>query len=376
MKMKIGIGILVLSLIMIITGVVLSTRVVEYTVKFTGITPVKSEKVKSGSYVKRPDDPVKEGSTFIGWYHNDKLFDFNSKVSSDITLVAKWTAGIDDGDGFKVTFDTDGGSFVDPVIVKKGGILTEPTGFTKKGYSLKEWQLNGKKYDFNSPVVSDITLKAIWEKDDDTEDKFLVTFDSDGGTKINSQTVVKEGKVEIPTTPTKKGYTFVQWQLNGKKYDFSANVVSDITLKAVWKSNTKSFNITFNSGGGTKVNSQTVEEGKLVTKPANPTKTGYVFEAWQLNGKNYDFNTKVSSDITLVAKYRALKTISIAFDTGDGGSKVPTQTIVEGNKINVPAVPTKEGYKFVEWQLNGKKFDFNTKITSDITLKALWQEQE
>ena len=40
MKKKIGIGILVLSLIMIITGVVLSTRVVEYTVKFTGITPV------------------------------------------------------------------------------------------------------------------------------------------------------------------------------------------------------------------------------------------------------------------------------------------------------------------------------------------------
>lgn len=260
--------------------------------------------------------------------------------------------------------------------LKKGGILTEPTGFTKKGYSLKEWQLNGKKYDFNAPVVSDITLKAIWEKDDDTEDKFLVTFDTDGGTKINSQTVVKDGKVEIPTTPTKKGYTFVEWQLNGKKYDFSANVVSDITLKAVWKSNTKSFNITFNSGGGTKVNPQTVEEGKLVTKPANPTKTGYVFEAWQLNGKKYDFNTKVSSDITLVAKYRALKTISIAFDTGDGGSKVSTQTIVEGNKINVPAVPTKEGYKFVEWQLNGKKFDFNTKITSDITLKALWQEQE
>ena len=135
-------------------------------------------------------------------------------------MVAKWETGIDDGDGFKVTFDTDGGSFVAPVIVKKGGILTEPTGFTKKGYSLKEWQLNGKKYDFNSPVVSDITLKAIWEKDDDTEDKFLVTFDSDGGTKINSQTVVKDGKVEIPTTPTKKGYTFVEWQLNGKKYDF------------------------------------------------------------------------------------------------------------------------------------------------------------
>ena len=81
MKKKIGIGILVLSLIMIITGIVLSTRVVEYTVKFTGITPVKSEKVKAGSYVKRPVDPVKEGSTFIGWYHNDKLFDFNTSSS-------------------------------------------------------------------------------------------------------------------------------------------------------------------------------------------------------------------------------------------------------------------------------------------------------
>lgn len=374
MKKKIGIGILVLSLILIITGVVLSTRVVEYTVKFTGVTPIKSEKVKSGSYVKRPDDPKKDGSTFIGWYHNDKLFDFNTKVNSDITLVAKWDSGVDADDGFKITFDTDGGSFIDPIVVKKGNIFTAPMSPTKKGYYFKEWQLNGKEYNFDAPVTSDMTLKAVWDVNDDAN-KFLVTFDSNGGTKINSQTVEKDGVVEVPAIPTKDNYTFVEWQLEGKKYDFNTKVVSNITLKAVWKSNTKSFTVTFDSNGGTKINSETVDEGKTVTIPANPTKTGYVFEAWQLNGKNYNFSTKVTSNITLVAKYRALKTISIKFDS-NGGSDVSTQTIVEGNRINAPATPTKEGYKFIEWQLNGKKFDFNTKVTNDITLKALWQEQE
>ena len=161
MKMKIGIGILVLSLIMIITGVVLSTRVVEYTVKFTGITPVKSEKVKSGSYVKRPDDPVKEGSTFIGWYHNDKLFDFNTKVSSDITLVAKYRAL----KTISITFDTgEGGSKVSTQTIVEGNKINVPAVPTKEGYKFVEWQLNGKKFDFNTKITSDITLKALWQE--------------------------------------------------------------------------------------------------------------------------------------------------------------------------------------------------------------------
>jgi len=66
---------------------------------------------------------------------------------------------------------------------------------------------------------------------------------------------------------------------------------------------------------------------------------------------------------------------NVDFDT-DGGNEINTQTIEEGALITQPTTPTKKGYKFVEWQLNDKKFDFNTEVTSDITLKAKWEKVE
>ena len=66
-------------------------------------------------------------------------------------------------------------------------------------------------------------------------------------------------------------------------------------------------------------------------------------------------------------------TFTVTFDT-DGGSNVNAIDVLEGEKVKAPTNPTKEGYKFVEWQLDGKTFDFNTPITKNITLKAKWLE--
>ena len=66
---------------------------------------------------------------------------------------------------------------------------------------------------------------------------------------------------------------------------------------------------------------------------------------------------------------------NVDFDT-DGGNVINTQTVEKDSVVTEPDEPTKKGYKFVEWQLNGEKFDFNTKITSNITLKAKWEKEE
>ncbi len=78
--------------------------------------------------------------------------------------------------------------------------------------------------------------------DDDTQKEFKVTFDTDGGSKIDSVNVKKNEKVSIPDNPTKEGYTFVEWQLDGKKYDFNSLVTGDITLIAKWEQNKKEDN--------------------------------------------------------------------------------------------------------------------------------------
>ncbi|MGN1000655.1 MAG: InlB B-repeat-containing protein [Bacilli bacterium] len=369
MKKKLGIIILIISIIMIGIGIYFMAQDKTYIVKFVGIETEITQEVSEGNYVRRPEDPTKEGYEFLGWYNKEVLFNFNTKITEDIVLEAKWQES-NLQDTYTVTFDTDGGSSIDPVKVAKGELLQKPVDPTKEGFIFDKWYVDNVEYDFNREVTSDITLKATWKKQDGNS--FVVTFNSDGGSKINSQTVEKDGTVNKPVNPTKQGYTFVSWQLDGKDYDFSTKVTQNITLKAVWKK-VDTFTVTFNSDGGSTVKSQSVEKNKTATKPANPTKAGKIFVSWQLNGKDYDFSTKVIQNITLKAVWRNPNSYTVTFDT-DGGSSITSKTVSEGKTISKPADPTKEGFIFVSWQLNGKDYNFSSSITSNITLKAVWRE--
>ena len=77
-----------------------------------------------------------------------------------------------------------------------------------------------------------------------------------------------------------------------------------VETKAV--STTKTYTVSFNSNGGSAVKAQTVKSGAKASKPANPTKGGYVFKGWYSDKgltKAYDFNAAVKGDVTLYAKW-------------------------------------------------------------------------
>ena len=116
-------------------------------------------------------------------------------------------------------------------------------------------------------------------------------------------------------------------------------------------------------------------ENKTASQPKNPTKSGYKFVEWQLDGSKYDFKTKVTKDITLKAKWEEIVKHTVTFDY-DNGSNAVTKTVEHGKTVSKPSAPTKSGYTFVEWRLNDSKFDFNTKITEDITLVANYKKNE
>ena len=63
-----------------------------YTVTFdsNGGSKIRSKRVGENGNVIKPNNPTREGCTFLGWYYNDEEFDFNTKITSDITLTAKW----------------------------------------------------------------------------------------------------------------------------------------------------------------------------------------------------------------------------------------------------------------------------------------------
>ena len=71
---------------------------------------------------------------------------------------------------------------------------------------------------------------------------YTVNFDTDGGSSIDSVVVKTNSTLEEPDNPTKEGYTFEYWELDGEEYDFTTPITSDITLTAIWKENKTSSN--------------------------------------------------------------------------------------------------------------------------------------
>ena len=95
----------------------------------------------------------------------------------------------------------------------------------------------------------------------------------------------------------------------------------------------KEYKVTFDSNGGSAVNSQTVKEGDVVTKPTDPTRENYSFGGWYLDDKAYDFSTKVTKDITLKAHWNAtnivLTSTSMTIKVGETG-KIEIADLPEG----------------------------------------------
>lgn len=295
---------------------------------------------------------------------------------------------------YRVTFDSNGGTTVEEQLVEEGSTVNEPTSPTKENNIFVEWQLDGENYDFSTPVESDIVLVATWQELKQEQETVIVTFDSNGGSKVASKTIIKGEKVTKPSNPTRNGYTFSKWTLNGKIYDFSKAVSSNITLKATWKKveteqkpETKpeskpevkpetKYTVAFDSNGGSAVSSQSIVEGKTASKPADPTRSGYTFTGWTLDGKAFSFDTKITKNITLKATWKevVLNKYTVTFDS-KGGSAVSSQTVTEGQAVTKPADPTRNGYTFSGWKLNGSAYNFGSAVTGNITLVATWTQK-
>lgn len=160
-------GVIVLaaaSFIIIINNVKNNNKQFLVTFDSNGGTPIESVKVKENSLVSKPNDPEKEGFVFLGWTENDKVYDFNTKITKDITLVANYEIKKENVENYIIKFDTDGGSAILDQIVEKNANVKMPEEPVREGYTFKGWYLDGEEYNFNTPVIKNLNLKAKWEK--------------------------------------------------------------------------------------------------------------------------------------------------------------------------------------------------------------------
>ncbi len=133
--------------------------------------------------------------------------------------------------------------------------------------------------------------------------------------------------------------------------------------------------VTFESNGGTNVQSQKIEKGEMAKEPKNPVRTGHIFEGWYKDNGTFKvkhtFNSEVNEDIVLYAKWKLAEyTITFISD----GKIWNTQKVSYGKKATEPRKPAKKGYIFGDWHENAactKKYNYPA-VTGNKKLYAKW----
>ena len=187
----------------------------------------KSQTIDDGALVTEPTQkPKKEKHKFLGWYLDDKLYDFTTPVTSDIELVAKFEKS-----RILISYDLDGASGIIEVEINKGSIPKKPNTPTKFGYTFSHWSIGDKVYKFDTPLYQDTVIKANFI----ANVYIKITFDTDGGNIISSRMLVSGSQMSNIPIPVKEGYDFLYWLYDGDILDPNTKFDKDATLKAIYK---------------------------------------------------------------------------------------------------------------------------------------------
>ena len=177
--------------------------------------------VQKGEKAVKPDVPSRQGYQFTDWYLDDTKYDFNTDVTKDMTLTAKWTAN-----SYTIAFDTAGGSEIASITQDYGTAITAPADPTREGYTFMGWD---KAIPATMPA-GDMTLTAQWRIN-----RYTVTFDTDGGSAVAPITQDYGTAITAPADPTREGYTFIGWD----KAIPATMPAGDMTITAKWKDSEK-----------------------------------------------------------------------------------------------------------------------------------------
>lgn len=269
---------------------------------------------------------------------------------------------------YTVTFDTQGGSVLENIILNEGETIENVTLPEKEGYLFVNWLKDGIEYDLKKPITEDIDLTAHWIEAPEIFEYYTVTFITDE--KSEKFTFKENETVTELAAPEKENHIFLGWYIGEEKFDFNQKITKDISLIAKYELNVVT--ITYDLDGGYGLALESIPKNTTIPIPETPTKLGYKFLKWTLNGNEFSFDTKVNKDITLKAVWELIEYVTITFDT-DGGSIIETEKIEKYSRLDTLPTPEKEGYKFINWQLDGTIFLVDTKVEKDITLKAIYE---
>lgn len=351
--------------------------------------------------------PTKAGYVFDNWYVDNTyttLYDKNSDTIyvsgvSSYTVYAKWKVNI--------TYDVNGHGTIPSTsdTVDLNSIITLPTVANVTGYSTDNHWYNNSTYTSQAGTMGESyvvtgpkTLYAKW-----TENEHAINYHNDTATmgvsyvsgytkrtsRLYSESVTLPVDANITRNVGDTHYRFDGWWTQDGtstgNWGSSITVIEENTdeAKDVYAKWTAIWKVTFNMNGyGAEVARQEVYDGETAIAPTQrPTAIGKKFIRWYTTNENvaYDFNTIVSGDLTINAKWEDAETVAFDFDlNGHGTGDIETHYVVVGEALQEPETPTATGWNFVHWYENDENtpFDFTELITSSSgatrTLRAKW----
>ena len=247
---------------------------------------------------------------------------FEENVIDDETFSGTYMLG--DAMQYTVTFETNGGSAIQPVLVGGGGVAKEPAAPTKAYFAFAGWYSDSgltQAFDFNTPITGDITLYAKWTPSP-VSGMFLMTIDLNGGTNVTSSPLISEvpanvtmyftddlnGQVIPPSGKVLAGY-----EINGVPYNPGTGhlVTQNFTLKLLWKdAPVTTYTVTFDSNGGTGTMADVTGISGEYTLPANgfTAPEGKQFKGWSVGGNEKAVGDKitVTADTTVTAVWETI----------------------------------------------------------------------
>ena len=252
---------------------------------------------------------------------NDADTKQNIKIEEGLTIDVKYAL-----DEHTLTFETNGGSAINPVTVRHGNAVARPADPTKDKYTFIGWYADPEfteEYDFATVLEADKTIYAKFELTSTPIGDIYVRYDvlhikqlPDGTYDLaNAEVEHLSAKKDSTVTAVIKDYrathhvnvnrtlskltgTAIQpyMGVDGKPVYTILSVYYDLDFHT----------LTFDTMGGSKIAPETVRHGLTVAKPKDPVNGGYIFDGWYTDKTfrhRYDFSTPLTEDITIYAKW-------------------------------------------------------------------------
>ena len=318
---------------------------------------VSTQIVKTGDTLITPTAPDVAGKAFVGWYEGETKFeDFNTALTITETKTRTITAKYEDA--LYVYFYNPAGTQImrtEKVGDHEGHDFTNISYEVDATHKIVGWadKKNGTTNIADSITVptgkTSVNVYAI------IKEGYWISFDSDGGSIVDSQFVLNGDKLTLDksTTPTKPGYTFAGWYNGSGKVENGATVTNPMTLKAHWDAAQVNYTINYwqqkvtddkNATDAQKTYEYVEAETKKATTgtpiSAENLKT---YKGFKYNANNSSKDVKISGDgTTIINVYydRVLCTVNFhAYEsTGwfGGGSWNTIKTVTGLYGANLP----------------------------------------